>query len=175
MRSVAASISAAMMVRRCAVLSASGGLVPKRSVKASSSSTPGWWEGEELPHLLVAEAIDPAAVVQSLGDDLAGRLVALEFEHVQVAININGEDVDDRAERGRDLPADDQQPFPESGGVVDEHVFQLLLAGNAHCTELARLAVVHPPEAHLKGHEVIFVGCAPGSVTPWPTAGPRRA
>lgn len=72
--------------------------------------------------------LDPAGVVERLGDDVARDLVAPEFDQHQRAVGGDGQQVDAPAEAGVFLPTD-QHPFVGEelrGG--DDHVFQLLFA-----------------------------------------------
>ena len=79
--------------------------------------------------VLGAQFLDPTGVVQRLGDDITRRLVALEFDQHQRAIGGDGQEVDAPAETGVFLPADQHPLVGEQPGGSDDHVFQLLFAG----------------------------------------------
>lgn len=59
--------------------------------------------------LFVPEASCPGAVVESLGNDLTWGSVALELDHVDIALRVESEKVDERAMARRHLTADYQQ------------------------------------------------------------------
>lgn len=52
------------------------------------------------------EPSHPRPVVQDSGDDVARGPVALKLQHVQVALAVDREQVDELAVRGADLPTD---------------------------------------------------------------------
>ena len=51
----------------------------------------------------------PYSVVENLCDDIAGRLVAFQFEDLKVALSVNGEQVDELAVWRTHLPPDHEQ------------------------------------------------------------------
>ena len=79
--------------------------------------------------VLGAQLFHPAGVIERLGDDLARGLVALQFDQHQRAIGGDGQQVDASAEAGVFLPADQHPLVGEQARGGDDHVFQLLFAG----------------------------------------------
>lgn len=66
---------------------------------------------------VAVESGDPGAVVEDLGDHVPWCLVTLEFEHVNTALAVDREQVDELAVGRADLSADHKQALPKQRRV----------------------------------------------------------
>jgi hypothetical protein len=59
-----------------------------------------------------------------LRDDLAGGLVLLKLKHVQDAVGVDSQQIDDLPEARRDLAADDKQRLAEDRRLSLDELFE---------------------------------------------------
>lgn len=83
----------------------------------------------DLDQVGMAEKRSPTGVVQRLRDNVAGGLVALEFQDVQVCGLIEAEQVDAPTVSGMNLPADNEQRFAKHRRVAHDEFFEFVLGG----------------------------------------------
>jgi len=67
------------------------------------------------------------AVIEELGDHLAGRPVLLQLQHHQLAVTVDGQKVEELAVGGRHLAANDHPVGRGAADVLLEDVLQALL------------------------------------------------
>lgn len=85
------------------------------------------------------------------GDYLAGGLVLLELKHVQNAISVSGEQVDDLSKARRDLAADNEQRLAEDRRLSLDELFEPGLGRHA-ARKKPNWLVVYAPQAHFHRH-----------------------
>lgn len=98
-----------------------------------------------------AEILDPAGVVDGLGDDVAWGLVAFEFDEDEGGVGGDGEEVDAAAAEG-DLLTTDEHPFVRDDARIGrDHVLEELFAGELGDGEGSR-GVSDGPDGVFDGH-----------------------
>jgi hypothetical protein len=93
----------------------------------------------------------PRRIVQRLGDDLARCAVALELDEHQGAVGRDGQQIDAPAVAGDLLPADQHPLARQDRRLADDHVFELLLAGELGGGQQGGL-LADLPDGVLDGH-----------------------
>jgi hypothetical protein len=92
-----------------------------------------------------------------LRDDLTGGLVLLELQHVQDAIGVDGEQIDDLPEARRDLAADNEQRLAKDRRFSLDELFKTRLGRHA-AGDKPDWLIVYTPQTHLYRH------CAPSKL-----------
>ncbi len=93
----------------------------------------------------MAKKRGPAGVVQGLRDNVAGGLVALELQDVQVRGLIEAEQVDAPTVSGMNLPADNQQRFAKHRRVSHDESFEFVFGGQLRDCDARRAVIGQPP------------------------------
>lgn len=90
------------------------------------------------------QLLHPAGVVEGLSNDVAGSLVALEFDQDKGGIRRDGQQVEASTHRRDDLATDQHPLFREDARIVLDHVFKQLLSGESCNGEGSRLVADSP-------------------------------
>jgi hypothetical protein len=107
----------------------------------------------ELADSFEGQALNPEAILQCLRHDVPRRAFLFQLDHMQVALPVDGEQVDALAEIGDDLPADlEEVAQAEDVDARLDDLLQALFARNPAARHLLNRAVPNPPQAELHWH-----------------------
>lgn len=110
--------------------------------------------GVNLPESLQVEILDPRSVVERLGDHVSRSPVALEFEHMDSALDVESKEIDEAAIVGPRLSADDEKIGPgHGGGILGHHVLETVLSVHRGRRQRRGFVALHPPDRHLDRHD----------------------
>ena len=90
--------------------------------------------------------------VERLRDDVTRCPVALQFEDVDRALRIDGQQVDEPTVGRGHLPSDQQQRFTQDRRIRFDVVLKLGLKRNPTRVEASQSAAVSSPQSHFQGH-----------------------
>ncbi len=107
----------------------------------------------KLPNGLEGQALHPEAVLQRLRYNPPWRAVLFQLDHVQVALAVNGQQVDALAEIGDYLSTDlEEVAQTEDLDTRLKDLLQALLAGHSARRNLLNRVAIHPPQPEFHRH-----------------------
>lgn len=127
------------------------------SVSSSSATPKRFWKAAlrkpvvDLDDAVSRQLRHPRRIVQRLGDDLARRAVALELDEHQGTVGRDGQQVNAATVAGDLLPADQHPLARQDRRLADDHVLELLLAGEPGRGQRGGL-LADLPDGVLDGH-----------------------
>jgi hypothetical protein len=112
--------------------------------------------GVDAENVFMRQVLDPGAVVEGLGNNIARRPIAPELENVDSSVTVECEQVDVLPVGRRDLTADQEERLSEHGRISLNEILETLLARHSR-GEQPLDSVVKAPESDVERHGVPFL------------------